>query len=234
MTGPGAIALVGSGEYLPEMQALETALIDDAVARGKHRTYVQIPTAAGRESEKRLGYWRELGTEQGRRIGVETHFLPIYDRAAADDHVLAQIVHDAGLIYLSGGDPNYLADTLRGSAVGRAIEAHWRSGGALAGCSAGAMVMGALVPRFRLLSGSTATEGLNLLPPLRVIPHFNRLFVFAFSGFAASEVALGIEDLTALVRVSGSDAWHVEGRGAVHVLSGPPRAKLHAGEAIRF
>jgi len=216
------------------MQALETALIDDAVARGKGRTYVQIPTAAGRESEKRLGYWRELGAEQGRRIGVETHFLPIYDRAAADDPALAQIVHDAGLVYLSGGDPNYLADTLRDSAVGRAIVAHWRSGGALAGCSAGAMVMGALVPRFRLSSGSTATEGLNLVPPLRVIPHFNRLFSFAFSGFAAGEVAVGIEDLTALVRRSGDDAWRVEGRGAVHVLSGPPRAKLHVGEEIRF
>ena len=67
------------------MQALESALLEDAVARGKPRTYVQIPTAAGREGEQRLGYWRELGAEQGRRIGVETLALPIYDRAAADE-----------------------------------------------------------------------------------------------------------------------------------------------------
>ena len=64
--------------------------------------------------------------------------------------------------------------------------------------------------------------------------HFNRLFSLAFSGFAAGEVALGIEDLTALVRRTGDGAWRVEGRGAVHVLSGSPRAKLHAGEEIRF
>ena len=216
------------------MQALESALLEDAVARGKPRTYVQIPTAAGREGEQRLGYWRELGAEQGRRIGVETLALPIYDRAAADDPSLARMVHDAGLVYLSGGDPNYLAQSLRDSAVGRAIEAHWRSGGALAGCSAGAMVMGAFVPRFRLSPGSTATEGLNLVPSLRVIPHFNRLFSFAFSGFAAGEVALGIEDLTAVVRWSASSTWRVEGRGAVHVLNGLPRARLRAGEELRF
>ena len=59
-------------------------------------------------------------------------------------------------------------------------------------------------------------------------------FSFAFSGFAAGEIAFGIEDLTALVRWSVSTAWRVEGRGAVHVLSGLPRATLRAGEEFRF
>ena len=54
------------------MQSLEAALIEDAVQRGKRRAYIQIPTAAGRESADRLEYWRTLGAEQGRRIGVET------------------------------------------------------------------------------------------------------------------------------------------------------------------
>ena len=49
------------------MKALEAALIDDAVRRGKRRAYIQIPTAAGRESSDRLEYWRTLGAEQGRR-----------------------------------------------------------------------------------------------------------------------------------------------------------------------
>ena len=46
----GALALVGSGEYLPQMQSLEAALIEDAVQRGKRRAYIQIPTAAA-------GFW---------------------------------------------------------------------------------------------------------------------------------------------------------------------------------
>ena len=34
----GAIALVGSGEYLPGMAEVEAALLEDAVRRGKART----------------------------------------------------------------------------------------------------------------------------------------------------------------------------------------------------
>ena len=52
----GSLALVGSGEYLPAMAAFEKSLIDDGVKNGKQPTYIQIPTAAGRESEQRLNY----------------------------------------------------------------------------------------------------------------------------------------------------------------------------------
>ena len=67
----GSIALVGSGEYLPAMVELEKTLIDDAIACGKKPTFVQIPTAAGQESDDRLDYWRALGKAQAERLGVE-------------------------------------------------------------------------------------------------------------------------------------------------------------------
>ena len=47
----GSLALVGSGEYLPAMAELERSLIDDGVKNGKAATYIQIPTAAGQESQ---------------------------------------------------------------------------------------------------------------------------------------------------------------------------------------
>ena len=65
---PGTIALVGSGEYLPAMAGLEKSLIDDALALGKIPTYIQIPTAAGRESQDRLDYWRALGKVQAEKL----------------------------------------------------------------------------------------------------------------------------------------------------------------------
>ena len=46
---PGALALVGSGEYLPEAQSLEAELLRLGISRGKSNTYIQIPTAAGKE-----------------------------------------------------------------------------------------------------------------------------------------------------------------------------------------
>ncbi len=68
---PGSIALVGSGEYLPAMLELEKSLIQDAIAQGKKATFVQIPTAAGQESEDRLEYWRSIGKAQADRLVVE-------------------------------------------------------------------------------------------------------------------------------------------------------------------
>ena len=50
----GAIALVGSGEYLPQAQALESELVRLAISRGKSNTFIQIPTAAGKEGSESL------------------------------------------------------------------------------------------------------------------------------------------------------------------------------------
>ena len=228
----GAIALVGSGEYLPAMATLERDLIDDAVRRGKPRHFMQLATAAGQEGERSLTYWRELGAAQGERIGVPTSFLPVFTREDANDPLLAARVAEAGLLYLSGGSPGHLAETLVGSLVGDAIMAHVRSGGALAGCSAGAMVLGTTVPTFRF--GSRApVAGFDLLPGLQVIPHFNRLFDLAIKGAPDStRHLLGIENLTALVRWSAATEWRVVGHGAVHLLRGSPRQQLVAGEAL--
>ncbi len=228
----GAIALVGSGEYLPAMATLERDLIDDAVRRGKPRHFMQLATAAGQEGERSLTYWRELGAAQGERIGVPTTFLPVFTREHANDPLLAARVAEAGLLYLSGGNPGHLGETLVGSLVGDAIMAHVRSGGALAGCSAGAMVLGTTVPTFRF--GSRApVAGFDLLPGLQVIPHFNRLFELAVKGAPDStRHLLGIENLTALVRWSAATEWRVVGHGAVHLLRGGPRRQLVVGESL--
>jgi len=228
----GAIALVGSGEYLPPMADLETQLLADAVGRGRPRHFLQLATAAGEEGEKSLTYWRDLGAAQGERIGVATSFLPVFTREHANDPALAARVQEAGLLYLSGGNPRYLAETLVGSLVGDAIMKHVRSGGALAGCSAGAMVLGTTVPTFRFGS-RTQVAGFNLLPGIQVIPHFNRLFELAVKGAPDStKHLLGIENLTALVRWSGAPEWRVVGDGAVHLLRGGPRRQLVAGESL--
>jgi cyanophycinase len=214
------------------MAAFEEQLLGDAVRRGRPRHYLQLATAAGQEGEKSLTFWRELGAAQGERIGVPTSFLPVFTRDHANDPALAARVAEAGLIYLSGGSPGHLAQTLVGSLVGGAIVEHVRRGGALAGCSAGAMVLGTTVPSFRFGS-RTPVAGFDLLPGIQVIPHFNRLFELAVKGAPDStKHLLGIENLTALVRWSGATAWRVVGDGAVHLLRGGPRRQLVAGDLL--
>jgi cyanophycinase-like exopeptidase len=111
----GSLALVGSGEYLPAMATFEQSLIDDGIKNGKRPIYVQIPTAAGQESADRLEYWKQLGKTQADRLGVDSIFLPIFTREDANNPEYATLIHNAALIYMSGGDPHYLAETLMGT-----------------------------------------------------------------------------------------------------------------------
>ena len=237
---PGSIALVGSGEYLPAMAYLEKSLIDDALALGKKSTYIQIPTAAGRESQDRLDYWRALGKAQADKLGVEQIFLPIYNREGALNPVFADLINDSALIYLSGGDPHHLAESLRDTPVWQSIVKNWHAGSSLAGCSAGAMVLSAHVPNFRMLKREP-TPGLSLLPDIRVIPHFNKFFKWIPDSAATvllhapgDQIVLGIDELTALVKRPNQSSWQVHGEAKVHVLKGLPTHAYSDGEEIRF
>lgn len=234
----GSLALVGSGEYLPEMAELEKSLIADGVARGKSSAFVQIPTAAGQESLDRLRFWRELGLSQGERIGVPTHFLPIYNREDAMNLDYADLIRESALIYLSGGDPHHLAGSLIDTPVWQAILEGWKSGSSLAGCSAGAMVMSSHVPNFRM-SKQPPTQGLSIIPNIRVIPHFNKFFKWIPDSAAkvllnlpTDSILLGIDEMTALVKRSGDEDWQVDGQAKVHLLKGLPAAQLSHKERL--
>jgi cyanophycinase len=112
----GPLALVGAGEYLEAMAPVEAALLE-----GRPPRYVQLATAAVPDGPEVVARWHRLGREQAERLGVDAVVLGVASRADADDPVLASQVAGAGLVYLSGGHPGFLADTLRDSAVWAAI-----------------------------------------------------------------------------------------------------------------
>lgn len=234
----GSLALVGSGEYLPAMGSFEKSLIDDGIKNGKRAIYVQIPTAAGQESDDRLEYWKQLGKAQADRLGVDSIFLPIFTREDANNPEYATLIKDCALIYMSGGDPHYLAETLMDTPLWDAIQENWRTGTSLAGCSAGAMVLSSHIPNFRLLKKSPSA-GLNLLPEIRVIPHFNKFFRWIPESAAKvllhvpdDSILIGVDELTAIVKRSGDEHWVVVGAAKVHVLKGMPDQQLGNGEVL--
>ncbi len=141
------IALVGSGEYLPVMTEIEGALI-----AGRAPRYVQLATAAAPEGQQSLDRWQRLGKQQADRLGVEQVVVDVRTRADADNPAFAAAIGGAGLIYLSGGNPAYLAETLRDTAVWHAIVAAHQVGAAVAGCSAGAMALSDWAPSIRDLN----------------------------------------------------------------------------------
>jgi cyanophycinase-like exopeptidase len=231
VSGPGPLALVGSGEYLPPLEHVERLLLE-----GRPPRFVQLATAAAPEGPASLQRWHELGRLSAERLGVHQVVVPVVDRVTADSEELAALVEGAGLIYLSGGSPTFLAGTLRDSAVGRAIVAAWRGGAAVAGCSAGAMAMTDHVPDLRH-PFRPAAPGLAITPHLRVLPHFDRfagrlpdLFLTRIVETPPGVTVLGIDEDTALV--GGPHDWEVMGLRSVWVLTADGRTEHPTGTRL--
>jgi cyanophycinase len=189
------LALIGSGEYLPPMEPIDRYLIH---LLAQPPRVVCLPTAAGKEGEARLAYWNKLGITHFTRLGVSVEALPVVDRASAVEPHWAGRIRQANFVYLSGGWPDYLYQTLQGSPVWEAILAVHQNGGIVAGCSAGAMIFGARLPGFPRWQ-----PAFDLLDGTIVIPHFEEIppvmLKLARFLFARNQAVLGIEGNTALV-----------------------------------
>ena len=228
----GTVALVGSGEFLPVMEDVDRVLLD-----GRAQRVVFLPTAAAPEGAERVEYWMQLGRDHYARMGVEAEPLLVLDRNDADRAELAERVAGAGLVYLSGGNPAYLTETLRDTAVWRAIEVAWRGGCALAGCSAGAIALSAVV-RDRFDADAPLRSALSVVPQLAVLPHFDRLRRFRpeiVEGRARAMpeglTLVGIDEDTAIVGPS-SGQWTVMGRQQAWVFGPGAEPRGYSAGAI--
>ena len=226
------IALVGAGEYLPVMTEIERALID-----GRAPRYVQLATAAAPEGEESLARWHNLGRLQAERLGVQQVVVDVRNRQDAQNEELAALIEGAGLVYLSGGNPAFLADTLRDTRVWEAIVAAHEAGAAVAGCSAGAMALSSWAPRMRDLVHPDQPTGLGLVQNVRVIPHFDKMLGWvpdvlrnALLHKPEGTMLLGIDEDTALV--GGPYEWTVQGRQSVWELGEGKRVEHPSGSVL--
>lgn len=227
---PGPIGLVGSGEFLECSDVIDRHLLSRI--SGRSNRAVIIPTAAGQEGRASVDSWIDRGAAHFERLGLEPVPLRIVDRPGAEDPTMAAQVADAAIIYYSGGNPAYVAETMSGSLVWAAVCDAWSAGAALAGCSAGAMMMGSVTasPRRHGLS-----PALGVFDRLCVLPHFDRIDRFRSDMPAAitstvpdDTIVIGIDEETALV-VDGTSTL-VLGRGQVWHLDGPTRTGWSHGE----
>src|SRR5512133_2580192 len=222
----GILALAGSGEYLPPMEVVDQGLLDQL---GQPARVVCLPTAAGTEGEDRLHYWMKLGEDHFHRLGVESvESLPVFSREDALNPDLIRKVQDANFIYLSGGKPYYLMDCLVGTGILAAILETLKSGGVVAGCSAGAMIFGERVPN-RLFLGGTI-PGLGVLPGHFIIPHFDQVpfaMRFAVPHLVGNLRMLGIEANT-ILKCSNNE-FSVSGMGGVTLAFGKEKNRYLEG-----
>ncbi len=248
----GAVALVGSGEYTDAMIETDRHLIDTLGGSGSARV-VLLPTASGLEPGSPK-YWNDLGMRHFTSLGVsDIRPTSILDAATAHDPAQLDLLREANFYYFSGGNPQHVISSMRGSPAWEVISAAYANGAVLAGCSAGAMAMSGYTISLRLaFSGNGPVEfveSLAVVPHVIVFPHFDR--ILGRMGGAAlrarlvkapqGAIPIGVDEDTALVRIAlpgagnphGKAHWRVMGRQTVTIFwpHAAPQV-LHTGDEV--
>jgi len=209
---PGHMLLAGGAEFggrmaEPDIRAIELAGGADA------RISIIATAAAPDHNHERAGrngvrWFESLGA---RNVAA----LPLIDRASAASPAIVAALRDSRLIYLLGGFPHYLGQTLLGSASWHAILAAHQAGALVVGSSAGAMV---LCQHYYNPDSSKVVEGLAMLPNACVLPHHNTFgkgWAARLAALLPESVLLGIDERTAMLDDGAGGAWRVYGQGAV-------------------
>ena len=244
---PGTVALVGSGEYLDVMNGVDSYLLE-TVGGAAHARVALLPTASGLEGDgpKR---WNALGTRHFEGLGVkDIRATMIIDAASANDPQQLALLQDADFYYFSGGNPQHTIETMQNSPAWDIIKQAYEHGAVLAGCSAGAMMLGSRTISLRqFMAGQSVqwVDALAIVPNVIITPHFDRMNRFVdqktfrslIQQLPPGYVMLGIDEDTALVRIEynsqGASRWRVMGRQTVSVFSKEQDVRvLHTGDEI--
>ena len=206
----GRIALVGGDEFRAGCEPMDEAIL---AATGKSDPVTLIiPTAAAFE---RPDLAAQNGVRHFTSLGADAHPLMALDRKDAMDAGLASEIDSADLVYLTGGNPARLLETLSESALIDGIAAALERGAVLAGSSAGAMVMGSWM-RFR-----EWRRALGIAEGIATLPHHERadpdstLRDLDASAPKELDAALGVDGRCGAL--SGPDGWTALGPGSVTV-----------------
>lgn len=203
-----------------------------AAAAGPGPAFV-VPTAAARQKpEQSVAHAKAWF----RQFGVELEELPVLKRGDAKSAAIAERARAGGLFYLVGGDPGWVAEVLRGSAVWAAMFAAWRAGAALAGSSAGAMVLGShtlVRAKWPNHVNRRPADALGVLPKTAVLPHFDTFghkWIESAQAAAPDLCLLGVDERSAAVWDGA--AWLAAGPGEVTVVNGKKVGRFPAGQRV--
>ena len=228
----GYLLLEGGAEFGGQMAEPDRRAI--SLAGGNDAQISIIPTAAAPDDNyRRAG---DNGVRWFKSLGAtRVAWVPLIDKASANDVGIADTLAHSRLIYMLGGFTGYLGETLKGSASWQAMLKAYENGAVIAGSSAGAMVMCQYY--FNPAQGQLV-EGLGLVPNSCVLPHhntFGKNWANRLAALLPGAVLLGIDERTGLL--DDGDAgrkrgWHVYGQGAVTIYRSGQVTVYRAGEVF--
>lgn len=223
----GFLLLEGGAEFGGRMAEPDQQAI--ALAGGHDAPIRIIPTAAAPDNNhQRAG---NNGVRWFQSLGAtNVASLPIIDNASANDESLAQELRAAHFIYMLGGFPAYLAQTLAGSACWQAMQEAHQAGAVLAGSSAGAM---ALCKYLYDPQAGKIIAGLGAVPGCCVLPHhntFGKSWAARLGTLLPDATLLGIDEHTGMLVDGTGNCWTVYGQAGVTIYQGEQTRAYGAGE----
>jgi cyanophycinase len=234
----GRLILVGSGEFTPAMDEVDREVL---AGLDKPRARVAIvPTASGLEDTSES--WADLGKAHFSTLGAEVVPVMVLRRDDAWERRWIDALRDVDWVYFSGGRPQHAINVLAGTPFWDEVLRLHRSGAALAGASAGAMMLGekSYAPddfdAAGLPQSVSIRHGLGVLGGHFVIPHFDLLAQFPpervqtwITAWPEGFRGIGIDEDTAVVE--GPDGWTVRGRGRAVTMTSFERQQAHEAGA---
>ena len=227
----GILLLEGGSEFQGKMEEPDRKAL--ALAGGQNAKVVVIPTAAAPDNHsKRAG---NTASEWFRTLGARNiSALPIIDKASANDPELSAELDHANLIYILGGFPGYLGQTLKETRCLDAILRAYEKGAVIAGSSAGAMVLCELYfdPKDKKIM-----NGFGILKDVILIPHhdtFGRSWHSLYIDNISDIRCIGIDEQTGMINQADRHRWTVYGKGGVTLYLKTSIVSYKTGQSFRF
>jgi cyanophycinase len=212
----GYILLEGGAEFGGRMSEPDLRAIE--LAGGVDAPICIIPTAAAPDNNHRragnngIRWFRNLGAKNVSAVDV-------IDSVSANEPSPAASIRTSRLIYLLGGFPRYLGETLANSLCWRAMLDAYEQGAVIAGSSAGAMV---LCEHYYDPHEKILLRGLNLIPNACVLPHhnnFGKSWAKQLIQLLPKSTLIGIDEHTGMINDTDG-AWRIYGAGEVSLYRG--------------
>jgi cyanophycinase len=233
----GKLFIMGGGSRPPEMIA---RLIEEAGL--KDGGFGIILPMASAEPDSAVYYGKAQFYDQN----VQNVFG--FNPQIPESTLSLDSLRNARLIYIAGGDQNRFMEFLSGTPLEAAIHHAFRNGSVIAGTSAGAAVMGALMitgnelrypdyaPTFNTIEANNLElkPGLGLLQNILIDQHFvkrsrhNRLLTAVLE--FPEITGIGIDEATAIL-VQGNNA-EVIGESQVLIFKNPKKSKTIVNDKL--
>lgn len=226
----GYLLLEGGAEFGGKMSEPDRRAIE--LAGGNDAPICILPTAAAADNNhQRAG---RNGVRWFQSLGAKNAFtVDVIDSKSANDDSLAASIRNSRLIYLLGGFPRYLGETLANSICWQAALSAYADGAVIAGSSAGAMV---LCEHYYDPYEKKLLNGLSLIPNACVLPHHNN-FGKAWAKHLAetlpNSTLIGIDEQTGMLRDEKGE-WQVYGAGEVTLYWAGSTVRYGRGERFSF